>query len=850
MNRISVVIFLIFFALSVLRIDGQATDKSSPASSELPITNLSDSKDIPTNTLLISPEKKNPVRIPKFTGQPVINGKLDDPVWKQAAIFKDFIQTAPGDNIAPSKSTLVYLGYDEKNLYIAFHCFDEPDKIRATIAKRDEIFNEDNVRVWLGTYNDRRRAYILVFNPYGIQQDGIYTEEQGPDFSIDIVMESKGMITADGWTVEVKIPFKSLRYTVGKGKLWSFNAARSISRFNGEFDQWMPQNRNISGFLIQHGEITGLDDIKTERTLEIVPNLTLSETGTRLRTIPQSIRDQLDLLDPGRFLNEPVKQDLGVNIKFGITPNITFDAAINPDFAEIESDAPVITANERFPISFQEKRPFFLEGADIFQSPLQVFYSRTIIDPDVAFKLTGKIGKTSFGLIAASDNALGNYSKEELRDPIISQYISEFSGKNATFGVIRLKHDIGKNNYIGFFGTYRNFPEQKNILSAFDGKVQFNPKTVLQFQFVGTKSKRCFFDSSFEPSLDQEQAQRNLDICSSYLNPGTYYQYRNGNGFGYFVNLSYTEKNRGFTIEASGINKDYRADVGFVTRTNTNNLYFGATLRTEPQPKAKIIRFIWQSFVRVSYDWQGRLQNAAAATNLEFILQRYTTIHFEGGYKYERLIEEEFGLKRSPLRNGAFFGSNRRTTDQPFFGASINTRPNKLISLKLFTGYTQSAFDLDQGLGARFPRVSPAALSGYDLIDPGTGGQFDFQLRLEIKPSDPLRFSVDYYKRTLKRDDTRRTALDSNILTLRSTYQFTRFTFVRARVDYNSTLSNFGSQFLAGWNPNPGTAIYIGYNDNFNYNGYSPYSGQFEPRFERNSRGFFIRMSYLLRKSF
>ena len=247
--------------------------------------------------------------------------------------------------------------YDEKHLYIGFKCWDERDKVRATVAKRDNVFGEDNVRVWLDTFNDRRRAYVLGFNPLGIQQDGIYTEGSGSDFSVDIVMESKGIIEDWGWAVEVKIPFKSLRYSAGKGKMWGFNAARNIDRFNDEFDQWMPEDRNISGFLVQHGKITGLDEIKYERTLEISPSITLSETGSRVPALEVA---------GGRFVNHPVKADIGLTLKYTLSPNITLDAAINPDFAEIEADAPVVTANQRFPIFFQEKRPFFLEGADIF----------------------------------------------------------------------------------------------------------------------------------------------------------------------------------------------------------------------------------------------------------------------------------------------------------------------------------------------------------------------------------------------------------------------------------------------------------------------------------------------------
>ncbi len=234
-------------------------------------------------------EKKRPMRVPKFATAPVIDGVLDDEIWKTAAVFNDFIQVGPGNNVAPSRPTEVYMGYDERHLYLAFKCWDERDKIKATLAKRDDVFGEDNVRVWIDTYNDQRRAYVLGFNPLGVQADGIFTEGQGADFSVDIVMESKGTLQEWGWSVEVKVPFKSLRYAAGKGKLWGFNAARNIDRLNDEFDQWLPDDRNISGFLIKHGKLTGLDEIKTERTLEIVPSITVSETGKRKRTVRQFI---------------------------------------------------------------------------------------------------------------------------------------------------------------------------------------------------------------------------------------------------------------------------------------------------------------------------------------------------------------------------------------------------------------------------------------------------------------------------------------------------------------------------------------------------------------------------------
>jgi Carbohydrate family 9 binding domain-like len=189
-------------------------------------------KAVTVSRITLPPEKANPVRLSKFDKPPVIDGKLDDAVWQNATVLKDFYQTSPGDNIAPSKPTETMISYDAKFLYFGFHCFDEPDKVRATVAKRDGVLDtEDSIRVLLDTFNDQRKAYVLVFNPFGVQQDGIRTEGSGVDFSVDIVMESKGTLTTDGYTVEVAIPFKSLRYEAGKDKLWGLRAHYGARRY-------------------------------------------------------------------------------------------------------------------------------------------------------------------------------------------------------------------------------------------------------------------------------------------------------------------------------------------------------------------------------------------------------------------------------------------------------------------------------------------------------------------------------------------------------------------------------------------------------------------------------------------
>ena len=800
-----------------------------------------------TNSTEVS-KKNKPVTVPKISNAPLIDGNLDEEIWKSAAVFKDFIQTNPGDNLSPSKLTEVYMIYDEKNLYIAFKCWDERDKIRATVAKRDGIIDEDNVRVWLDTYNDGQRAYVLGWNPLGIQYDGIYTEEQGADLSVDILMESKGTIEDWGWSVEAKIPFKSIRYQAGEGKLWGFHAGRNIERLNNEFDSWMPHNRNINGFLIQSGKITGFDDIKTERTLEIIPSVTLSETGKRVSDVTTSA---------GRFVNEPIKQDYGLNLKYTITPNVTLDMAINPDFAEIEADASVVTANQRFPIFFEEKRPFFQEGTEIFQSPIRVFNSRSIIDPDFAAKLTGKIGKNSFGFLVASDKAPGNFDENSRLDPNRRPFIDEFIDENANFAVLRLKRDVGRENSIGFFGTARVFPEERNFTAGFDGRIKVNQKAVFQYQIIASTSRRCFFEPNFDDVTNPTQAERNGQICGGGIVNGAqvlgdkFSRYRTGNGFAYLGNYDYTTDIFGYTFGFDGQSKDYRADAGFVRRTDTHNFFFRTRNSTKSKPKNSIIRASWFNHINLGFDGKGRLQVINGNTSANVSLQKNTSFGVFTGIENARLYENEFGLARNETRKGAFFGEDFRSEVQPFIGTSFRSQPAKRFNFDANFTYVYNSFDLDFGAGRRFPRVSPAAINNPNApLDPGGGKRFEVGAGIELLPIDPLSVSFEYDKIQLVRNETNKTAFDVNIFSLRSRYQFTRFLFTRLRIDYNTLRSNVRGRFLFGWNPNPGTAVYLGYNDDLNYNGFSQYTGNLEPNFQRNSRTFFIRMSYLFRKSF
>jgi hypothetical protein len=785
--------------------------------------------------------------MPRFDKSPVIDGKLDDEIWKQAALLRDFYQIQPGDNIAPSKPTEVMLGYDAKFLYVAFHCYDEPDKVRATISKRDNIFNDDYVGILFDTFNDKRKAYEFDFNPFGIQADGIWTDGQNEDFSPDIVMESKGIMTSDGWTVEAAIPFKSLRYVAGKDKLWGAHFWRRIKRFNNELSMWMPINRDISSWLSQEGHLSGLEGISTERTLELIPSLTLSETGKRKGTLSQA---QLNagMLDPGRMVNEPVKFDPGITGKYSITPNITLDFAVNPDFAQVESDQLVVQANQRFPIFFPEKRPFFLEGIDIFQTQIAAVHTRAIIDPDVAVKLTGKVDRNTFGLLLASDNGPGNFSPEErlTANP-------RFVGKNASIGILRLKRDIGKkDSFIGFLGTYRKFVDQSNALAGLDSRFRVNKQTTFMAQALVTRSRRQFFYPDLGQTLDRTE-----------------------NAFIYATDYNMNGRHFGYDYSTVGRTRYYRADVGFNRRTNTNNHNLFVRYNSEPKPKARLISWRVYDAMATNFDWQGHSQVFNNEAQVQFSFRRQTYLGVGSDKGYERVFEEEFGAKRKAGSNCeltntcTFWGAdNERSAPSTGFYMFAGSTPMKKVDFNMFINRVSGSLDFDFGAGKWYPRVSIPAVTARNAQaaglcnsspvpavcraprDPGPGAFLHFDTGVNLRPSSALNLSLSFTKERLRRYDTGLLAFDENIVSLRSTYQFTRFIFARGRIDFDSLASNVKAQFLFGYTPNPGTALYIGYNDDLNRNGFNPFSGELEPGFRRNGRTFFIKMSYLFRKSF
>ena len=712
---------LVFVLAVIVLLSATATAQlaaSTPAPSPAPASSPDAKTDATKSTettkgsslkVVLPPEKAQPVRVPQFTKAPVIDGKLDDEVWKEAAVLKDFYQIDPGENAPPSKPTEVLIGYDPKFLYVAFRAFDEPEKIRSTVAKRDNIWQDDYVGFYLDTFNDQRRAFEMFFNPLGIQGDGVLTEGRGEDMSVDLLMDSKGIITETGYFVEIAIPFKSLRYEAGKGKLWGAHFFRRIQRFNRELTSWMPFSRAIQGNMNQAGHLSGLDGILAERTVELIPSLTLSQDGRFVRSFGVFPGTAAAALDPGRIVNDRVRLAPGLTAKFIPSPAITLDLAINPDFAQVEADQLVGTANQRFPIFFPEKRPFFLEGIDIFNTRIQAVHTRAIVDPDIAVKTTGKIGRNSFGFIVASDNGPGNISADdrgalssclERRElnPTLNVVCNNEAivDKNAYIGVLRLKRDIGKENTIGLLATSYNFIEKHNQLLAIDGRFKLDQQTTFSFQALGTTSRNRFFDAD-----------------------DGFTRYRTGNGFGYSFNGGRFGRNWGGEFGSDGFTQDYRADVGFVQRVNSNFSYGFVRYNSTPKPKNKLVSYHIHNFTHIDYDWQGRMYTWETENLIELGLPRGSWLGVWWEPAYERLFDREFGATRearpcNPLggvNRCTFFGpDNERSTMKQHVSGYFGSNYNKQIQFNGQVTYRFGHLDLDFGSLPKYPRVTPPQL--------------------------------------------------------------------------------------------------------------------------------------------
>jgi hypothetical protein len=442
-------------------------------------------------------ESKRPIiKIPKISNPPKIDGRLDDDCWAQATKLSNFYKYVPVDGEPASEKTEVLLAYDKENLYVAFRCYDSnKQKIRAHLSKRDTILEDDRVSFQIDTFNNQRRGYYIASNPLGIQYDGFRVEGQPGSSDLDILYHSEGELNDYGYSVEFAIPFKSLRFPPKEVHTIGFQAYRVIPRKN-EYSSCPPRDISKNTWFDQMAQIIGLEGIDYSKNIEIFPAFTAIQTG--------------NINDDGIFKNKSPDANFGIGLKYGITPNVTLDFTYNPDFSQVEADAGQVDVNLRYELYFPEKRPFFLEGADIFSTENTVFYSRRIIDPLFGAKITGKVGKTTFGFLSALDEGPG--MKWAMAND--SQL-----GEKALFNIIRAKYDLFGNSFIGFLMTSRQFAGRSNQVVAADGS--FNFKEKYNFSFQGIQSYTTTEENN---KLKDPAITASFSRTSRHLSYSLYYQ--------------------------------------------------------------------------------------------------------------------------------------------------------------------------------------------------------------------------------------------------------------------------------------------------------------------------------------
>lgn len=559
---------------------------------------------------------------------PTINGRLDDLIWKRSVKITDFEQYQPVDGAPPSESTDMYVAYDRDHLYFAFYAYYSDRKImRANRVDRDQATQDDLLIIYLDTFMNQQRSFTFEVNAYNVQGDGIInvagrSTSRGAgipsaDRSWDALFESATQIVEDGFTAEVAIPFKSLRYPRVPENVphqWGFQFVREIKERDRESIVWAPMSRDIQSFMRQFGVLKGMTNLSTGRNLEVLPTFTGINFGT-LNTAT------------GEF---PAKSypEGGVNVKYGFSSNLVADFTFNPDFSQIESDLPQIEVNQRFPLFFQELRPFFVEGNEIFEinGPVTYVHTRTIIDPLLGAKLTGKVGKFTIGVLTANDEALGNL--EDQNDPLF--------GHNAQTFIGRVKYDLYSESHIGAIFTNREYLGGRSTLGGFDSSFRLSPQHVFRLTAIGSQ----------ETTLDGRQNE----------------------GHVFDVNLNQNGRNLDWFINVFEITPNFGTDVGFVRRIDQRRAEGRISYRWFPQNWI----IDWGTNLSYGRNWNfdGSLEDENTAVRLSAQFARNLVASGGMNFDMERFAGVDF------QQNSYFFtgGMNNRT-----FSVRVNVRAGDQI---------------------------------------------------------------------------------------------------------------------------------------------------------------------------
>jgi Domain of unknown function (DUF5916)/Carbohydrate family 9 binding domain-like len=573
---------------------------------------------------------------------PEIDGHLDDAIWRNAALIDTFVQEEPVEGAPATERTEVRVAYDSERLYFGIHAYySDLSLMRANRSDRDKLDNDDTVTIFLEPSLDYLRGYSFSVNGYGVQRDSMIVvsnaqSNPGGDTSWNVLFASGGQRLEDGWTAEMAIPIKSLRYPsrgAGETHRWGFQVRREI-KSKDEAAVWAPVSRNNPNFLSQIGFLTGMTGLSTQRNFELLPTFTAVSSG-RLNA------------STGEYGSDHVEEG-GIGLKYGISSNLTFDFTYNPDFSNIESETQQIEINQRFPINYPELRPFFLEGREIYEIPgrPQPVQTRRIVDPRYGAKLTGKLGsRTSIGMFLADDEAPGKV--DDITDPAY--------GKTAKNVLGRVKYELYRNSHVGVIFTDREFMEDHSRLVMFD--------TALRMGETGNFGWR-FYKSDREESAVQKD------------------------GWASEISIRRNTRNLNWAFIANGISPEFGNQLSFVQRADQIQI-LAPQLSYKWYPESWILNWGPGFNMPRIYDFNDHsLQNADYQPNISFAFAKNITLNANINRSMERYRDIDFDKTRWTI------SGNVNTSRKVLFSANVSNGdqirfvPNPFLGRLLDYGVT------------------------------------------------------------------------------------------------------------------------------------------------------------------
>lgn len=806
--------------------------------------------------------------IPRLSHAPALEDFLEmKPVGEtalQMAKVTGFIQRNPHNGEAVSENTAAYLGYDQKNLYVVFVCFDDPKKVRARMSRREDIYDDDQVEIMLDTFHDRRRAYAFQTTPLGVQWDAIWTEaaraEVGGNFdtSFDTVWDSRGRTTSRGFVVWMAIPFKSLRFPSKRVQDWGIILYRGIYRKN-EDSFWPWINRKIEGRLGQAATLYGLEGISPGRDIELIPY----GVGRSFRAL-----DQRDPYNPF-FQSADVQGTTGMDAKFVIQDHFVLDLTANPDFSQVESEDPQITVNQRFEVYFPEKRPFFLENEDYFRTPFDLFFTRNIQDLSAGIRLTGKEGPYSLGIMSTDDRAPG-LAVPSVCPPTSPICDASLYGIRSYFTVARVNRDILKQSSVGAIYSDWECPTtgEFNRVGGADTRIKFNDTWTIEAQAVTSSSNLLGLNALNLQSTCEDNlypfSSGNFGNGNYFAGPADRIDVRR-NGLHLIYNGSYQDVSPGFVTVP-----------GFVNRVDIRDSEQHAGYFFRPK-KGWITAWGPGMYNHNTWDHEGN--------RLDADYDPYMVIAARGRTLLQLAPYEETRERLRP-QDFLFIGLPGVTKNQDYHehrsGGRFQTGyfPKVAFGASYFWGdggnFVPSATSLPQSLLSR--------------LDTGTA-------TLTFRPMKPLKIENTYLFERLRATENEYLAalaqlppgsalgkgiFDNHIVRSKWNWQFTPELSLRVIMQYNSVLANtpgnsftcafsgeqvfcpytylptqkeFNADVLLTYLVHPGTAIYVGYNSdlqNLDHDlipGVPPTpAGLYTAKgYMNDSRQLFVKVSYLFR---